>query len=578
MPKNQWLQGGDTLAAQIVAGVLQAVQSGNGATAGGARSAGWLCRQPDCNWAAGKWRNQVHHLWCQGCKRPKTEAVKVKGVPGAAPADTATKAEKKSLARARRRQARLQATENINKNKNDKDKEKEKDKASTTGSATPGPALPAPDPGTSDQASHPASPVPVAAVRLAVPAGVLESIPLLTDAITDYFKESLSQDTEPPEYVDRDPVKLMNKFIGERGPTAKISRNETTKMEIDKLKIAISALDGCDSQATNKAKLQADLDAKMKDLAKAEKDTPSADHEEKALLEARSSYEVSIQVRKDRAKIGMEKAATRKAARKQRFIDVKAQLETLHACITKMETDNDAKFAARIKEVEQLETKVLQLFDKKIADLKAASAASALAAAASVPVPAGQPAQPQGQQQTPGAPAAQVQDHMAELEALRSKVLTLTGQMTELNEASRRKTQFEMAFHDLSICDLPDLEAPTPAEVPAFEALFGTLDRWDDAGAAVPFNWDALAAVTKEIESPMVCFKGIFGNEWSKWYSEGEPHPSSVIPRQMVSLALKSLKRLNTKLAKMDIPPDAKKRAEEGLVAIKESAKKLRSA
>jgi hypothetical protein len=163
---------------------------------------------------------------------------------------------------------------------------------------------------------------------------------------------------------------------------------------------------------------------------------------------------------------------------------------------------------------------------------------------------------------------------MQELEALRSKVSGLTGQLTE---ATRRSAQFEAYVEEVSLCDLPDLEAPKEDDkLMAVAALFSTLEQWDEAGAAQPFDWEALAAATKGIPDPITCFKDILGRTWDLWFAQGDPHASTVVPRQVANLALKNLQRLQSKICKMEIPAEAKKRAEDSLKAIRESAKRLR--
>ena len=276
---------------------------------------------------------------------------------------------------------------------------------------------------------------------------------------------------------------------------------------------------------------------------------------------------VAVQVRKDRAKGGVEKAKERQEARQQRCMDIKAQVGLLLAAIRKLEVDNEARFTKRLREADALDDQVLKNFDAKIANAKAAAAALAS-------IPTGS-TDAQQTSAPPPPPADNADKHMQELEVLRTRVSTLTGQLTE---ATRRTSQFEVHVEEVSLCDLPDLEEPKDDKATALAAIFGTLEHWDEAGAAQPFDWEALAAATQGIQNPVACFKDILGQKWNLWFKEGDPHPSAVVPRHVAHLAYKNLQRLQTQICKMEIPADARKRAEASFEAIRESSQRIRSA
>jgi hypothetical protein len=554
-----------------VAKMMGALSNGGGGEGKQNKSRGWLCDCMDCNFALARTYNWPERAWCAGCKRAKATALcppaanslkhseksKDKDTANASASPKANaKTLKKREGRTRQRQARREANQ-------EEEPAPAVDKTASAGTAK---AVPQGQP-------DPAQPSTAALTRLAIPDEVREAIPLLKDLVK-FFDDSLWLDVEPPDCEARDAEAVMNKVIGESGPTAKLANNEKAKADIDKIKIAISALDGCECMADHLKKLQQDLEVKESALAKAEKSTPSAGHEEKALIEARASYVVRIQVRKDRAKGGQEKAKERQVTRQQRCTDIKAQMDLLLAAIRKLEVDNEVRFTKRLQEADALDDQVLKNFDAKIASAKAAAAAA---------TPAPGPAASSGAQQGPAtlSPATDNADeHMKELEVLRSRVSSLTGDYNTMLKASMRTAQFEKHVADISLCDLPILEEPNGDEATALTALFAILWFWDAAGGAQAFDWELLAAASKDIKDPILCFKAVLGQKWSLWFSDGDPQPSDAVPRQAAALAFKSLQRLQTKLCQMDMdtPSETKKRAEEGFKMIQqESAKKLRS-
>ena len=77
-----------------------------------------------------------------------------------------------------------------------------------------------------------------------------------------------------------------------------------------------------------------------------------------------------MQVRKDRAATGADKAQSRKQERRQRFLDIRQQLDAFWNIVTSLEEENDKKFKAKLLESAKLDQEVLELFDTKIASLK----------------------------------------------------------------------------------------------------------------------------------------------------------------------------------------------------------------
>jgi len=102
----------------------------------------------------------------------------------------------------------------------------------------------------------------------------------------------------------------MTKFIGERGPSAKLAKKEELQAEIRRYESALVIFGEAGDPAIVES-IKAKLKTAEEALAKATKDAPSQDHELKAVQEAKSSYEVFVQARKDREVKGAQKATER---------------------------------------------------------------------------------------------------------------------------------------------------------------------------------------------------------------------------------------------------------------------------
>jgi len=520
---------------------------------------GWLCRREGCQYAVNKWKNSFGSTHCWGCKTAKALATKKKPdeattVPGADKEKDAGQKKREKRAAKRKAQAEFKTAKAGN--------------SSTAPPPSP-PATTAPAP---EPVAAPQGPAPVAVGRLAFPDEFLETIPLLSGPLLDYFVDSLRQEHAPPDQPAKDPESIVRKFLGAKGPTAATEKIAGLEVKIDKIKIAISALDGLDFMADEKRKAEAELELLSSQLAKSTKAAPSPGYEEKAHVEAKSSYAVAMQVRKDRANAGAEKARMRKQERLARFNDAKKQMDAMYSVVERLISENDQKFNQKALEATLLDDEVMELFDTKIAALKASVApapASAPAAAA-----AGSAALPPHHPEPPAAPASTGTEPLQELAIMKQKCEHLTA---ELAKESRKITQFGMTYEDVGLCNLPEVEVPAPEAHAAFESLYQTLEDWDSAGQSMPFTWEVLTSVTADGPAPMDMCKSLMGAAWTKWFSEGDPHPTSIVPRQVASLVRKNLGRLKTKFSTMDVQQEAKRRSEEGMAAIRDCAKKIRS-
>jgi len=412
---------------------------------------------------------------------------------------------------------------------------------------------------------HVVSPTPSA--RLALPLDLVDKIPLLLKAATTAITESLTAEVIPGALECKTPEALFNRFIGEKGPTAKISKKEALEADIVKLKLSLEPLKDSESMADVAASIQTKIDAAEATLTKFMKDAPTVGFELKSVLEAKSSFEVWSQARADKGTRGAEKAAERRLARHQHIANLKTQLTLLENGLTELEDQNAIKHTEKVKALADLDVSVAKLFDAKIKQLKtpptvaqtaAASAISAgnqLALAAGVPVPQS------------GVPAPRT------LQEMEAHIADLT---TKFQQAIAVKQEFERTL-EIDVEDLPKAKQPDQDAVSSFNELYLALHSWVGTGSAMPFEWAALAGLGRELDHPAYVCKLLLGNAWSKWYPNGDPPADTVVPRQVASMVFGLLCNLKLELDDQEEKKLSAKRAEDCYVAINASGKRLRT-
>ena len=93
---------------------------------------------------------------------------------------------------------------------------------------------------------------------------------------------------------------MLTKAIGDRGPAAKVARVAELQSSSTRLTAVLElSRDGGDRLSDVEVSLRGKLEATEAALLKAQKDAPSQLSELKAVSEAQSSFEVSVQTRKD---------------------------------------------------------------------------------------------------------------------------------------------------------------------------------------------------------------------------------------------------------------------------------------
>jgi len=316
-------------------------------------------------------------------------------------------------------------------------------------------------------------------------------------------------------------------------------------------------LDDVESLITKK------LEATEQALAKAQRDVPSQLSELKSVLEAKSSYELGIQTRKDQQARGAAKSSERKSARHEHIATLREQIDTLEKAMIKLEDDNDAAHEARAKANSDIDTKVLALFDKKITSLQGPSAANAPASSTATP-PLALPSPVEVQ--TPNT-LTELNEFKVKFEEMRIKLEAATGAMIK---------QFEATYEELIPSMLPATEVPEGDTIMAYATIYDFLQQWKLRGAA-PFDWEALDTAAGPSRNAIDVVRKLIGDVWSKWYGSTMPAPSTVVPRQLALTIDHCLSNVKAVFEASDQQTAIRELAEKAGEVARLSAKRLRS-
>ena len=341
--------------------------------------------------------------------------------------------------------------------------------------------------------------------------------------------------------------------------------------DIGRYKSALAAFDGGgESVAADVAALRAKLEAAEAALTKVVKAAPSANHERKALAEARTAYESAVQARKDREQRGMAKAAERRTARGALSSELAEQLVLLSTGLAALEDRHAAAHAQRRTAADALDAEVYRLFDARVAEVASGSMEID-------PLPSGQPGTP-ASPLDPSVELAQLKEaNAALLQRLEQAAVAATAQDEAVSAAFVRAVE-------LAPADMPEPALPVdPDHVRACGVLHLTLDRWATAGGDMPFTWAMLreqagaaagAAARSNVQTLAVQLaKPLVGPAWSKFYASEDPDATDIVPRQVV-LALQ--RQLGCLKAQFDAGREAEEQAESNFAAIKAGHKRAR--
>jgi len=367
--------------------------------------------------------------------------------------------------------------------------------------------------------------------------------------------------------------------------------------DISRLKAGITAMAAGGEVAKGAvALLEQQLETAESSLAKLAKDSPSHDHEYKAICEARSSYELSIQSRKDREARGEQKAQERNRARGKFFRDLRDQITLLEQSALELVTTNNDKHLEKAMALAELDTKVLELFDSKLKALEVAPPAPPAATNPGYILPPAVAVNPGGVLPTgPGQgtiaplallpPVTAESNTLAELAEAKRKIAQIEEDSKLAIELLKEKiredddkvhAEFNRNFDDAPN-HLPQVKIPEMEHLPAVGRLHLALQRWECNGASIPFDWESLKPIIGDKLDIVAVSTELMGPAWKFWYQAGNPAPNWVVPRQVALLLLHCLNDIKNSFANQD-KDKANKAAQDGIQFMREGAKRLRSA
>ena len=494
---------------------------------------GWYCNQPDCVYGVHGVANFVSRARCNGCYKPRRVAQGQPPRQQARPAQRqlqpeqlakdkeAKKREARSNKRAERAAARSAWKENA------KRKALSQNAISPTTPTTP--ATHEPGPVATAMAAATSAPPPTTS-KLRLSDATIAKVPLLLPEAIKVITDSLLLETIPTMTEMKNPETVMQKILGDRGPAAKVAKVLELQTSISALKVMLeTSKSGGDNMSDLEQIMTTKLEAAESALLKAQRDAPSQLSELKAVQEAKSSHEASVQARKDQQQKGSDKAAERKALRHAHIKKLRDQLSALEADLAVLEDENNNAHSKRAAALAAVDAKVVDLFDIKIKSLQQQAAQ---AVQRQGPAPAQVQAQPPAPSTTAPLQICDTAATLAELEETKKKLIELQAKFQ--SEANAVMQQFEKSYADINPAMLPETKLPDPTHITAAGAVHEVLQNWAVAGAIDPFDWDTLdLAVGPSLEAVQVTKELVGGDLWPRWYPESQPLGPSVVPRQL---------------------------------------------
>jgi len=491
-----------------------------------AQSESWHCQRADCLYANKGWANWAGRRVCQGCFKPRQIATnprpdqRIARTPRAssqqAPdqAAAASKELKKREARKAKRQARADFLKG-------KQKDAPKGKEAEPTSHEP---LPTTAPKETSQAT--------ATNKLAFSQAMLDDMPLLPAQLLLALVQSMEAEHIPTDTELKPPEEVLNRCIGEKGPTAKATQRAKIESEIAQLKSSIVWLSD-EGLADTVKSLEEQVKSRESALAKLVRDAPSQNVEAKAIAEVKSAYELRAQARRDNEAKGQAKAVERRTFRHQHVADLIGQLTAADKFMTALEEENSRKHAARAAAAADLDVKVLALFDQKLAKLATppAPAPPVQPQAPSAPVQAQAQSSQGGTVAVIQAPPLALTAPPAPEPSKDAQIATLLASLKRFEQAAAPITEFDRHV-EVDPTTIPKAKAPNEQAGKAYYAIHRVLELWQAAGASEVFTWAALARFAVENGSPVDIAKEIMGQAWSSWYP-ADPASDAIVPRHL---------------------------------------------
>ena len=519
-------------------------------------SKGWMCVQPDCNYALAKWHNKHDKMWCGGCQRPKAEAMNPKARSPNLDKDKAngvvTKPADKQLhkreVRARKREARAAA------------------KAATSGSATAPPATPPltkaeeasiGNKNNNDKVQKEATKLK----KLQLPEEVTAQATLLTNLVETLAK-NLNKESTPAPPDPRTPEEILLKIIGGKGPIANTDKKDQMAKDIAGMKAGLAAMSSCGETAGDAiAQLKAQIEASEAALAKISKNPHSMDFEYKAILEAKSAFELTIQARKDKEAKGISKATERKAERTKLFQDARDLIKLIEETTVALDNENCVNHKARAVSASETDNKVLELIDKRLSNFKPPDQAALSTGTASP------------QALPPGQIVVQQPQNLQDLEAANKLIEQLQKQVAAAKPKMLGKHM--LTFDDILEADMPEVKIPEKEHLPAVARLHATLNTWTKTCIMTPFDWATIDGILGDKLQALTVAKELMGGTWKKWYPNGDPDLGDAVPYQAGQILFHALNEIKNEFETIE---GRKQAAMDGIQLLKESAKRLRAA
>jgi len=460
-----------------------------------------------------------------------------------------------------------ETTEKEKKKREDRAKKREAKaaaKAAATAASTPAPTtLPAAKgpPEQEKTKAAAASAVP----KMVLPEALVNAIPLLVPHTALDIVRSLAKEHPPTPPDARSPEEIMAKLLGGKGPVSQAAKKAELENDIKKMNAGIAALaSGGDAVTEAVAGLTEKREAAEAALAKLSKVTPTQVHELKAVQEAKASFELQVQARKDREARGQANSQERHAERAKSIQDIKDQTVLLEAGLIQLEKENNEAHAKKVAEMDDLDLEVLKLLDAKVQGLQAAPQVHV----------AGPGLQPVGQVPPLLALAGPSQSNPAnDLAMANKKIAELEARLNHGKDPNI--VEFERE-HTIKESQLPVVKVPEAKHIAAVAALFEIMNSWSLAGASSPFQWEAIDPVVGDALDIIMITKELIGATWSKWY-DADPPKTAVVPRQVALLLLHCLTAIKKEFESVD-KAESSKAALEGLEKLHQSTKRLRTA
>ena len=474
----------------------------------------WICRRADCRSAQRKLENYGWRTNCFECCRPKQEAL---SPPLASTVEWALPKEDQSTPKNGKQERRAR---------------KESDTATPKAPATESRSVSWSQVVSHDIADEAPSSKKSRWGKIAFEDAEKESIAAIAPAAA-MVMESLAAERVPLQREEMtDAAVIFAKLTEAVSPCASVARQSELEAEVSALSAALLTLNEVRDKSIRDP-IVSRLEVAREELLKLEKRTPSSAALSSALKEAKSRYERTIQDRKDRAAMGITRSQERKAQRAEMLAQLNAQLNTLQTLISAKESEMAAAFTALNASQDSLEETVLGMFDAKIAAQQAVSM-----------VPASQ------QCWTAEANKADAGEHTLHLQ---QATLSIEQQLAHARQQIAQQKKWMLAENDfnatlqLGETAVTAITLASDADKSAASLWYHFATHWAKAGGCEHFRISEVAAHFPDNAADVApMFRKLIGEEaWYKWSpTNADDKLNAVVPRQLASLALEMLKRL----------------------------------